>query len=103
MKNFLIAATFLIAFIMTFTGCDGIFPSAPKDPVPADHTLNEIGILHKGSNGSHINFNDCTDCHTDDIRGMTVNINGVYVWTPSCTQCHGRLWERNNGNGDSKK
>ena len=52
--------------------------------------------MHKETENK-IEFEDCTDCHTDNIKGMSVKVNGVYRWTPSCIQCHGRLWERENG------
>jgi len=79
--------------------CDGLFPSAAKSNVPADHTTNFGGILHKGSK-EESNPDECDDCHTLDLRGKVTKINGVYTWAPSCYQCHGKLWDRN---GDKAK
>lgn len=97
MKIFLaILALFTLAAIVS--SCDGIFPTAPRDGLPSDHTKNNRGIMHRET-GGEIEFDDCIECHTDDIKGMSVNINGVYRWTPSCIQCHGRNWE----NKDDKR
>jgi hypothetical protein len=87
-----------------FTGCDGLFPTAPKPTVPGDHNNNIKDALHKGT-GDELKPDECDDCHSIDIRGKVSLINGVYTWAPSCYQCHGALWDRfgnGNGNYDSK-
>ena len=53
--------------------------------------------MHKET-GKTIVIEDCLDCHTVDIKGMSVLYNGTYRFTPSCLQCHGKLWERGGHN-----
>ncbi|MCE1164267.1 MAG: hypothetical protein LWX07_02560 [Bacteroidetes bacterium] len=82
-------------------GCDGIFPSASKSNIPSDHTVNYGGFLHKGGSGQErVSPDECSDCHTTDIRGKVSLINGVYTWANSCYQCHGAVWERGGQNGN---
>lgn len=93
MKKNLIKIILLILPVI-FIGCDGIFPTASTDILLPDHTRNLGGAFHKET-GKKIVFEDCTECHTDNIKGTATLVNGVYRFTPSCLQCHGRLWERN--------
>jgi hypothetical protein len=86
----------IITLSAILSSCDGLFPTAPRDVLLTDHTRNLGGVMHK-EDGKEIKFDDCTECHTDDIKGMVVKINGVNRWTPSCIQCHSRIWERENG------
>jgi len=83
---------FLFTLAAVISSCDGVFPTAPRDILLPDHTRNFGGIMHKET-GKKIELDDCMECHTDDIKGMVVKINGVFRWTPSCIQCHGRIWE----------
>jgi hypothetical protein len=100
-KRILIAG-FLLAILLTVYSCDGIFPTAPHDNLLPDHTRNFGGVFHKETGKDDIDINDCYECHTEDLKGMVIVYNGVRRWTPSCLQCHGRLWERK-GSDKSKK
>jgi hypothetical protein len=94
-KKFLfIAASIIMIFI--YASCDGIFPSQTKDNLPADHNSSYGGYLHKGGN-RETEIDDCKHCHGNDLKGQLYNYNGTYVVTQSCYQCHGTVWERNNG------
>jgi hypothetical protein len=85
-------------FVLILSGCDGIFPTAPKSTVPSDHTSNLNGFLHKGGERDEMNPDECDDCHSLDLKGKVSNINGVPTWAPSCLQCHGEVWKRNGEN-----
>jgi hypothetical protein len=95
-KIFFAGVIFIIS--INIYGCDGIFPTAPRDILLPDHTLNIGGVFHKNT-GRPIVLEDCTECHTDNIKGTVTYVNGEYRFTPSCLQCHGRLWERNEPKG----
>ena len=88
---------------MVISGCNNIFPTAPRSAVPADHTNNINGALHKGTNRNDMTPDECSDCHSIDLAGQVSFINGQYIWANSCYQCHGAVWERNgNGNGNGQ-
>ena len=91
---------FIIALTTILYSCDGIFPTSPKSILPADHSNNISGVLHKGT-GNELKPDECDDCHTLDLRGKISVINGVKTWAPSCYQCHGALWNRNGLNGNN--
>ncbi|BCR04490.1 hypothetical protein DESUT3_15590 [Desulfuromonas versatilis] len=57
--------------------------------VPADHTDDEDGALHKPGKDRPFS-NGCTACHGQNLRG------GI---GPSCFQCHGREWDERVGKG----
>jgi len=80
--------------IGTLYSCDGLFPSAVKSNVPADHNNTFGGFHHKGDRNS-ASPEACGPCHTADLRGKVSLINGVYTWANSCYQCHGKVWGRN--------
>ena len=87
-----------------YSGCDGLFSTTPsKSVVPADHTNNINGALHKGNNREEMTPDACGDCHSTDLRGKMSLINGVYTWANSCYQCHGAVWERIGGGKLEKK
>lgn len=101
MKLFSIPAGFLILILILslpfLNSCDGIFPSQSKINVPEDHNSNRGGALHKGGERES---DDCKECHGNDLRGKLYNLNGTYIVTSSCYQCHGDVWEE--GRGDRK-
>jgi hypothetical protein len=79
--------------------CDSIFPSQSKPDVPADHTRNISGALHKPG------WNDpmalCVECHGDSLQGGVQRAGDRRVVAPSCYQCHGAVWENGeDGEGD---
>jgi hypothetical protein len=88
-----------ILFLLYFLSCDGPFPSQSKPNVPADHNRNYNGVLHagEGEGGGGKDAEDCNECHGSDLRGGIKQINGVWRYAPSCYQCHGNVWEGNNG------
>lgn len=87
--------TLVLASVLTYTGCDGLFPTQTKPNVPPDHNVNYGGFLHIGGVGAE----GCGQCHGSDLRGHVYNYNGTLVIAPSCYQCHGNVWERRGGGG----
>ena len=81
--------------LVLLLSCDGLFPSAARIGVPADHTESRKGALHKGGKEEPFGEGGCSDsdCHQSDLRGGVVNFEGRITVTPSCFQCHGALWE----------
>jgi len=77
--------------------CNGIFPTQTKYTVPADHTIDRGGAMHK--EGYQQPFDGCTDCHGSDLKGGIYNEEGVQVACASCYQCHSSVWERTGGGG----
>ncbi|MCB0717886.1 MAG: hypothetical protein KDD65_05545 [Bacteroidetes bacterium] len=81
--------------LTVLTGCDGVFPSAPKYGPPADHTVSKSGALHKaGLKNPTTAEAGCSaaECHHSDLRGgMAIVENELFV-APSCYQCHGEKW-----------
>jgi len=97
---FLLTSLFGILFIFS---CDGIFPSQSKPDVPADHTRDISGVLHKPGLDNPLHaVNGCMTaaCHGNDLRGGTAVSSGQYVVVPSCYQCHGALWENGGEDGE---
>jgi hypothetical protein len=83
--------------------CDSFFPTQTKPYVPADHTRNVSGVLHKpGEGGPAAEENGCTDCHGPYLTGAVQTAGSRRVVAPSCYQCHGALWESDGENGESE-
>jgi hypothetical protein len=101
LKKIVINST-LIFLTVILSGCDGIFPTAPKSTVPSDHTTSFSGVLHKGGSRENMTPDECGDCHTTDLNGKVSIINGVPTWANSCYQCHGDVWKRNVNGGNKK-
>jgi hypothetical protein len=94
----------LLLPIALFLGasCDSILPTQTKPYVPADHTRDISGALHKpGEGGPAAEENGCTDCHGLNLTGAVQTVGSRRVVAPSCYQCHGALWESGGNNGES--
>lgn len=93
----LVAVTLTVMLcIVILLSCDGFFPSQVKVDVPADHTVDVSGALHKTGLFDPSNpVQGCTDaaCHGDDLKGGVAVSGGRHVAVPSCYQCHGAIWE----------
>jgi hypothetical protein len=100
-KKFFLAGILLTLLAVAYS-CDGIFPTAPHDNLLLDHTLNLNGAFHKQTGKEKIEIEDCYECHTEDLKGMVITYQGERRWTPSCLQCHGPLWKRNNNDNSNK-
>lgn len=98
----LIISGFLFIILVVLYSCDGIFPTAPKNTPPADHTRNIGGAFHKETGKGKIEIEDCYECHTEDLKGMVIIYNGEKRWTPSCLQCHGPLWKKEGSEEENK-
>ena len=92
---------FLTAFALVIGfSCNSIFPTQTKPDVPKDHTLVKSGVLHKPGLRAPLDPDQGCFCHGSDLRGNVAMSNDRMVVTPSCTQCHGALWEKG-GNGEN--
>jgi len=76
--------------------CNGAFPSAQKQNLPADHTTNISGVMHKpGYLNPYRESSGCSaaNCHQDDLDGGLAVVEGDTTIAPSCFQCHGTKWQ----------
>jgi hypothetical protein len=81
--------------------CNSFFPTQTKPDVPKNHTMDISGVLHKSGLREPMDRSQgCSmaSCHGSDLRGGVAMSNGRKVVAPSCTECHGALWENGGGN-----
>jgi hypothetical protein len=79
--------------VILFMSCDGIFPTQTKETVPSDHTRAINGFLHKPGLSEPTGEDGCNGCHGQDLKGGVAETDGGKTVAPSCTECHGALWE----------
>lgn len=92
LRYYFIFSVVLISLLYIY-GCDTIVSSQSKPDVPADHTILHGIFLHKsGENEAE----DCDDCHGEDLKGGVQLLGTRYIYTESCYQCHGQLWDTEN-------
>ncbi len=95
-----------IAFLsfIAFCACEETWPPQVKPTIPADHTEEEGGVYHKPGLDFPYGYNEATNdkncagatCHHSDLRGGLAkkSVRGkVEAVSPSCYQCHGKVWE----------
>ncbi len=93
---------FYIIILFLLMGCNGVFPTETKKPVPADHTRLLGNALHKPGERDPYSYDhvsgesNCASakCHHSDLRGGLSQVNGVWTTAPSCYECHSRLWSQ---------
>jgi hypothetical protein len=91
-----------VVLIVITLSCNSIFPTQTKPDLPKDHTRDISGVMHKAGLTSPLDRNvgcAAASCHGSDLKGGVATGNGRKVVAPSCTQCHGALWE-GGGNGE---
>jgi len=72
----------LIIFPLLFGVCCSSLDEYPQYNPPADHTINNDGVMHKA--GLSQPLVNCAGCHGADLKGGTVQV--------SCYECHGVQW-----------
>jgi hypothetical protein len=95
-NTFRVFALLAIGLLAFAGGCQGGFPTAAKIGPPDDHTEFEGGAAHKdGLDDPNTASAGCSasDCHQSDLRGGEVIFESVVTVTPSCYQCHDKVWD----------
>ncbi len=70
----------LIVILLLIVACETTMES--ENNAPADHTINEDGIMHKP--GLNKPDENCTSCHGENLQGTDK--------APSCHSCHDKKW-----------
>lgn len=89
-----------LVFVLFFaTSCDEGFPTQDKPNVPTDHTDHKEGVFHKSGSEYPYAYDNLwqsscagASCHMSNLQGGLVMLDGKRHKSPSCYQCHGRLW-----------
>lgn len=89
LRYYFIFSLILISLLF-FNGCDTIVSTQSKPDVPTDHTVLLGIFLHKSGERGAVG---CSDCHGADLKGGVQLLGTRYIYTESCYQCHGNLWE----------
>ena len=87
---------FFLLTVCSLISCELDFPTFQKSDLPAGHTENNRGALHKADSERPFSQNSgCSsnNCHQSDLKGGIAEIEGEQQIAPSCYQCHGRQWD----------
>ncbi|MBK8552427.1 MAG: hypothetical protein IPL53_15700 [Ignavibacteria bacterium] len=91
MIRYYILFTIIISSLLYYYGCDSLVSNQSKPDVPADHTILHGIFLHKpGENEAE----GCNECHGEDLTGGVQTLDGRFIYTQSCYQCHDQLWDQ---------
>ena len=89
-----------ILFVVSIA-CEEGFPTQDKAKLPTDHTDNKETVMHKSGAEFPFSYDNnwqssCagSNCHKPDLRGGMVKLDGDVHTSPSCYQCHGKLWHQ---------
>lgn len=83
--------TIIISSLLYYYGCDSLVSNQSKPDVPADHTILHGIFLHKDGEEE---AEGCEECHGEDLTGGVQTLNGRFIYTQSCYQCHDQLWDQ---------
>lgn len=70
----------VLAVLLSSAAC-GVGTSGLTTGAPADHTVNQHGVMHRS--GLTSPMTQCVACHGANLQGDD---------GPSCTSCHGQKW-----------
>lgn len=90
----------LLILLMTLFSCDDGFSIEAKKKLPADHNEDKGIAFHKKGYDYPYEFDssrgepNCAGakCHHSDLRGGIAESDSIPAVSPSCYQCHGKLW-----------
>ncbi|MBI5323671.1 MAG: hypothetical protein HZB41_00020 [Ignavibacteriae bacterium] len=92
---------YLLIFSVWFTfSCEDGFPTELKKNLPEGHNeqkgiaFHKSGLEYPYAYDSSRGESNCAGakCHHNDLRGGIAESNSIPVVSPSCYQCHGKIW-----------
>lgn len=90
----------LVIVLLFLVSCDGGFPTEVKKNLPAGHTkvfgiaYHKIGFKYPYEYDSTLGEPNCAGakCHHSDLKGGIAVSDSINLVSPSCYQCHGKIW-----------